>query len=85
MTITATVYVDGTTISGSVIASKLYNLYSGGATPGLMTGVAMTESSYNHFQFTDPKSYCYQQNSTLFGQTGLWPNAGCSDGGRTSG
>lgn len=84
----ATIYVDGTSIPTSLITNQLYSLYSGGATPGLMTGIAMTESTYYHF--TQPTAYCYNPpsqtysytgNKLLFGLAGSWPNAACSDGG----
>jgi hypothetical protein len=79
VTLTATVYVDGAAIPAPVITNQLYSLYSGGATPGLMTGIAKTESTY--YQFTSPQAFCYNGNQALFGVTGSWPNASCSDGG----
>jgi hypothetical protein len=58
-----TIYIDGTSIPPSAITTRLYNLYSGGATPGLLTGIAMAESSY--YQFTSRPLYQVPN--------GLWP------------
>lgn len=55
-------YVLGVAIPDSEITSRLYALY-GGATPNLLTGIAMKESTYR--QFAD---------KTLFGKAGKWPN-----------
>jgi hypothetical protein len=54
-------YIVGVPIPDSKITSRLYSLYNG-ATPNLLTGIAMKESSYRQFS-----------NITLFGYTGNWP------------
>lgn len=63
-----TAFIVGSAIPDSDITSRLYSLY-GGATPGLLTGIAMRESSYA--QFKDVSKY---------GQTVRWPNES-DDGG----
>ncbi|HET8796569.1 MAG TPA: hypothetical protein VFO89_02715 [Thermoanaerobaculia bacterium] len=57
-----TAYVVGRTIPDDVITDRLVALYPRGATPRLMTGIAMTESTYR--QFAD---------RTLYGITARWP------------
>ncbi len=49
-------------IPNSTITSRLLSLYTSGATPGLLTGIAEAESSYAQF-------YNYSE----MGFTGLWP------------
>jgi hypothetical protein len=70
----ATVTVTGFALSDDTITNRLVNLYSGGATPRLMTGIAMVESSYK--QFTD--TYLAGPNAgrplILYGRQDLWPN-----------
>jgi hypothetical protein len=56
-----TLFVVGTEIPESDITNRLITLY-GGATPNLMTGIAVRESSYR--QFT---------TRSLFGISALWP------------
>jgi len=58
-----TIYVDGASIPKATITSRLDGLYSG-ATPGLLTGIAMTESSY--YQFISRSLYQVPN--------GVWPN-----------
>jgi len=55
--------VTGHAISDSQITNRLVSLYSTGATPRLMTGIAMVESSYRQFDAT----------RTLYGRQDLWP------------
>jgi len=57
-----TIYIVGTAIPDSDITNRLVTLY-GGATPNLMTGIAMRESSYQQFA-----------TSTLFGVSARWPH-----------
>ncbi len=58
-----TFYVLGTSIPNATISSRLLSLYSNGATPSLLKGVACYESSYQQFV-----------QRYLMGGTGLWPN-----------
>jgi hypothetical protein len=55
------IYVVGTDIPDADITSRLVSLY-GGATPNLMTGIAVRESSYQQFTM-----------SSLFTVSALWP------------
>jgi len=55
--------ITGVAIPDSDITSQLHGLYSTGATPNLMTGIAQQESSYMQFN-----------TLTLFNRTDLWPN-----------
>jgi hypothetical protein len=57
-------YVDGTTIPNAAIVSGLTRLYSGGATPTLLVGIAFSESSCS--QFTSAYNRTYQV-------LGAWP------------
>jgi len=50
-------------IPDSMITDQLVTLYKNGATPRLMTGIAMQESSYMQFR-----------NFTLFNRADKWPN-----------
>jgi hypothetical protein len=59
-----TFYVLGTTIPNTTITNQLLSLYSTGATPTLLKGVACQESSYQQFV----------QASMMGGIIGLWPN-----------
>jgi hypothetical protein len=54
--------VTGAAVPNSLITSQLVSLYSTGATPHLLTGIAMVESSYRQFG-----------DNTLYGQEALWP------------
>jgi hypothetical protein len=62
-TASVTFYVLGTTVPRSTVTSRLASLYSGGATPALLTGVACYESGYQQFV-----------EAFMMGGTGLWPN-----------
>lgn len=62
-------YVVGSAIPNAEITSRLESLYHG-ATPNLLTGIAMRESSYTQFY-----------NSTLYGIAARWPHESASDGG----
>ena len=66
-----TIYVDGTSIPPATITTRLYNLYSGGATPGLLTGIATHESTYHQFV----------SRSLYEVPNGLWPNESFGGGG----
>jgi hypothetical protein len=55
--------ITGVAIPDSQITTSLDALYSTGATPNLMTGIAQIESSYAQFV-----------TLTLFNLTALWPN-----------
>jgi len=55
-------YVDGTAIPNATITSRLVSLYSSGATPHLLTGIAVVESNYRQFS---PRS--------LYTVYGPWP------------
>jgi hypothetical protein len=57
-----TVTVTGHALSDDQITNRLVGLYSGGATPRLLTGLAMVESTYRQFKTT-----------TLYGREDLWP------------
>ena len=63
-------YVVGTTIPKTQITNQLLSLYSHGATPRLMTGIAMKESSYQQFI-----------SKTKYSKTALWPYESLADGG----
>lgn len=56
------VYIVGSQIPNTEITQQLDALYSTGATPNLLTGIAMVESTYSQFR-----------TRTLFGQSALWP------------
>ena len=58
-----TVTVNGIQIPNSTISAYLRNLYSNGATPDLMTGIAYKESTYQQFR-----------QFTLYSVNALWPN-----------
>ncbi len=58
-----TFYVLGAAIPYSTITSRLYSLYTTGATPHLLTGIAEVESSYHQFV-----------QAYMMGATGDWPN-----------
>ncbi|MGH9451566.1 MAG: Ig-like domain-containing protein [Terriglobia bacterium] len=62
LTQAVTFYVLGTPIPNPTITSRLTSLYSNGATPALLTGIAMTESSYRQFN-----------NETEMAFSGEWP------------
>ncbi len=62
-TTSGTFYVLGTTIPNATITSRLLSLYSSGATPALLTGIAMVESTYEQFV-----------EAYMMGGTGLWPD-----------
>jgi hypothetical protein len=55
-------YIVGSAIPDNVITSQLLNLYSHGATPNLLTGIASVESSYQQFS-----------PATLYGYSANWP------------
>ncbi|MGA2629125.1 MAG: hypothetical protein ABSG54_02830 [Terriglobia bacterium] len=63
-----TFYVLGTTIPNTTITNRLVSLYTTGATPHLLTGIAMDESAYQQFV-----------QAYMMGGTGLWPNGTNSD------
>lgn len=56
-----TAYITGTEIPNTAITDQLVSLYDG-ATPHLLTGIAMRESSYRQFA-----------QSVLYGYSGDWP------------
>lgn len=58
-----TFYVLGTSIPPATITSRLLSLYSSGSTPGLLKGIACSESSYHQFVM-----------ALMMGGTGYWPN-----------
>ncbi|MGH9451758.1 MAG: Ig-like domain-containing protein, partial [Terriglobia bacterium] len=62
LTQAVTFYVLGTPIPNPTVTSRLTSLYSNGATPALLTGIAMAESSYKQFN-----------NETEMGFSGEWP------------
>jgi hypothetical protein len=66
-----TMTITGEPIPNGTITSQLDSLYSSGATPNLLTGIAERESSYQQFDGTE----------TLYGLTGYWPNESKEDGG----
>jgi len=55
-------YIVGVSIPNGSITDRLVLLYAGGATPRLLTGIAMMESTYRQFTV-----------STLYNYSGLWP------------
>ena len=57
-----TAYIDGVAIPDATITDRLVTLYSSGATPHLLTGIAFQESSYRQFE-----------QKTLYGISGRWP------------
>jgi hypothetical protein len=57
-----TFYVLGTAIPDAAITNRLVALYTSGATPHLLTGIAYKESSYAQFI-----------QRTLYGISGRWP------------
>ena len=57
-----TAYLIGVSIPDADITAQLVNLYTGGATSNLMTGIAERESSYTQFV-----------KRPLFGISALWP------------
>jgi hypothetical protein len=57
-----TAYIDGVTIPDATITNRLVALYTSGATPHLLTGIAFKESSYRQFE-----------QNTLYGISGRWP------------
>jgi hypothetical protein len=61
-TVTRTVYIDGVAIPDATITNRLVALYTSGATPRLLTGIASKESSYRQFAVR-----------TLYGVSGRWP------------
>jgi hypothetical protein len=70
-TANVTITITGEPIPDDTITSQLDSLYAGGATPNLLTGIAMRESTYQQFDGTE----------TLYGVTGYWPNESKSDKG----
>jgi hypothetical protein len=60
---TVTFYVLGTTIPNATISSRLLSLYSSGAAPTLLKGIACYESSYMQFA-----------QAVMMGGIGYWPN-----------
>ena len=64
-------YIDGTSIPDSVITSQLVSLYGSGATPHLLTGIAMSESSYQQFV-----------TRSLYVTYGPWPYESGGNGGQ---
>ncbi|HZF13290.1 MAG TPA: hypothetical protein VFE33_31250 [Thermoanaerobaculia bacterium] len=62
--------VTGTAIPDASITSRLVSLYQDGATPHLLTGIAMVESTYHQFE-----------DNTLYGREDLWPTESHADGG----
>jgi hypothetical protein len=56
-------YIDGTAIPSANITSRLVGLYSTGATPHLLTGIAKRESNFQQFV-----------QRSLYVIWGLWPN-----------
>jgi hypothetical protein len=74
-----TAFIVGSAISDADITARLYSLYAHGATPGLLTGIAMKESSY--MQFCVPGSTCtWKDQPALYGTQIPWP-AESPDGG----
>ena len=63
-------YVVGSAISATDVTARLQGLYSHGATPRLLTGIAFRESSYHQFVSRDK-----------YGHVALWPNESSQDGG----
>jgi hypothetical protein len=62
LTANSLAYIDGTTIPDSSITSRLLALYTSGATPHLLTGIASAESSYRQFSLR-----------SLYQAYGYWP------------
>jgi len=61
--------ITGVAIPDSIITNRLVDLYRTGATPRLMTGIAMKESSYMQFS-----------NRTLYGHYDRWPRESYDSG-----
>jgi hypothetical protein len=55
-------FVTGTRVPAADITERLVNLYAGGATPRLMTGITDVESNYLQFK-----------RRSLYGVTAFWP------------
>ncbi len=79
-----TFYVEGPEagILNTTITSRLYSLYATGATPNLMTGIAMKESSYSQFRTpleTNPDLFSLYANFQIAAK---WPFESPGNGGR---
>jgi hypothetical protein len=61
-------------ISDALITDRLVKLYTGGATPRLMTGIAVVESTYRQFTDIYLSGPRIRQPVVLYGRHDWWPN-----------